>query len=86
MFHIITNPNHVDEMGTAIVRELGKTVTYLSGEGGYPGNRTKIIYVVISRLEEAQLRDLIDVNDEHKFVSVSTVNEVKGQLFMWKTV
>lgn len=82
-FHIITD--HVDEMGTAIVRELGKTVTYLSGEGGYSGNRTKIIYVVVSRLEEAQLRDLIDDIDEHAFVSVSTVNEVKGQLFKQKT-
>lgn len=83
-FHIITD--HVDEMGTAIVRELGKTVTYLSGEGGYSGNRTKIIYVVVSRLEEAQLRDLIDDIDEHAFVSVSTVNEVKGQSFKRKTV
>lgn len=83
-FHIITD--HVDEMGTAIVRELGKTVTYLSGEGGYSGNRTKIIYVVVSRLEEAQLRDLIDDIDEHAFVSVSTVNEVRGQSFKRKTV
>lgn len=83
-FHIITD--HVDEMGTAIVRELGKTVTYLSGEGGYSGNRTKIIYVVISRLEEAQLRDLIDDINEHAFVSVSTVNEVKGQSFKRRTV
>lgn len=83
-FHIITD--HVDEMGTAIVRELGKTVTYLSGEGGYSGNRTKIIYVVVSRLEEAQLRDLIDDIDEHAFVSVSTVNEVKGQSFKRRTV
>lgn len=83
-FHIITD--HVDEMGTAIVRELGKTVTYLSGEGGYSGNRTKIIYVVVSRLEEAQLRDLIDDIDEHAFVSVSTVNEVKGQSFKRKSV
>lgn len=83
-FHIITD--HVDEMGTAIVRELGKTVTYLSGEGGYSGNRTKIIYVVVSRLEEAQLRDLIDDINEHAFVSVSTVNEVKGQSFKRRTV
>ena len=83
-FHIITE--HVDEMGQAIVEELGKTVTYLKGERGFSGNETKIIYVVVSRLEEAQLRDVIDDIDEHAFVSVSTVNEVKGKLFKKRMV
>lgn len=83
-FHIITE--HVDEMGQAIVEELGKTVTYLKGERGYSNNETKIIYVIVSRLEEAQLRDLIDDIDEHAFVSVSTVNEVKGKLFKKRIV
>lgn len=81
-FHIITDK--VDEMGKAIVDELGKTVTYLNAEGGYSGNQTKIIYVVVSILEESQLRDLINDIDENAFVSVSTVNEVKGQLFKKK--
>ena len=81
-FHIITNK--AEEMGSSIVEELGKTVTYVNAEGGYSGNHMKIIYVIVSRLEEAQLRDLINDIDEHAFVSVSTVNEVKGQLFKKK--
>lgn len=81
-FHIITD--QADEMGNAIVEELGKTVTYLSAEGGHSGEQMKVIYVVVSILEESKLRDLIDDVDEHAFVSVSTVNEVKGKLFKKK--
>ena len=67
----------VDEMGNAIVDELGKTITYLNVEGGYSGNQTRIIYVMVS-LYEPQLWDLINDIDEDAFVFVRHCKRGEG--------
>lgn len=81
-FHIITSTPK--ELGDAIVKEFGKTVTYLNAKGGFSGEEKEIIYTVISRLEESKMKDLINDIDEHAFVSITNVSEVKGRLFREK--
>ncbi|KAA1039533.1 YitT family protein [Macrococcus equipercicus] len=70
-----------EEIGDAITNRLGRGVTYLSGEGAYTGENKKIIFVVITRLEEYKLKDIINHFDDSAFVAIGNVSEVKGGRF-----
>ncbi|ULG71964.1 YitT family protein [Macrococcus brunensis] len=70
-----------EEIGDAINARLGRGVTYLSGEGAYTGDDKKVIFVVITRLEEYKLKDIINHYDESAFVAIGNVSEVKGGRF-----
>lgn len=67
-----------EEIGNTIIQKLDVGVTYISGKGGYTGAPKKIIYCVISRLELAKLKDLINSIDKAAFLAVENVHEVDG--------
>lgn len=68
------------QIGEAIVAQLGCTVTYLEARGGYTAEKKLVIYTIIPRLQESKLKDLINEIDEYAFVAFSDVNEVKGRM------
>lgn len=70
-----------EEIGDAINDRLGRGVTYLTGEGAYTGEDKKVIFCVITRLEEFKLKDIVNHYDESAFVAIGTVSEVKGGRF-----
>lgn len=70
-----------EEIGDAINDRLGRGVTYLSGEGAYTGEDKKVIFCVITRLEEFKLKDIVNHYDESAFVAIGNVSEVKGGRF-----
>lgn len=76
---IISDRHH--EIGDALLARLGRGVTYLNGEGGYTGEDKKVIFCVITRLEEAKLRSIIEDIDEAAFLAVGSINNVKGGNF-----
>lgn len=78
-FHVVSD--HAKEIGEAIIHQLGKTVTYLNAEGGFSSDQRQVIYVVVSRLQEMKLKDLINAIDENAFIAVTNVSEVKGKMF-----
>jgi len=57
---------------------LGRGVTFLNGKGGYTGEERAVLYLVITRLEIAKLKNIIDEIDENAFVTISEVHEVMG--------
>lgn len=73
--------DYYEEIGEAITDRLGRGVTYFTGEGAYTGEGKKIIFVVITRLEEYKLKDIINHFDESAFVTIGNVSEVKGGRF-----
>ncbi|WP_414045368.1 YitT family protein [Macrococcus equi] len=70
-----------EEIGDAINARLGRGVTYLTGEGAYTGDDKKVIFCVITRLEEFKLKDIVNHYDEKAFVAIGNVSEVKGGRF-----
>lgn len=52
------------DIGEAINSRLGRGVTYLKGEGAYTGEDKRVIFCVITRLEEAKLKDIVMEIDE----------------------
>jgi len=69
------------EIGDALLARLGRGVTYLNGEGAYTGEDKKVIFCVITRLEEAKLKSIIEDIDEKAFLAVGSINNVKGGNF-----
>ncbi|PGK51188.1 hypothetical protein CN918_25710 [Priestia megaterium] len=75
-----------EELGQAMLARLGRGVTYFHGEGAYTGDRKKVIFCVITRLEEAKLKDIVDSVDPNAFVAVADISEVRGGRFKKKAI
>ncbi|WP_246943732.1 YitT family protein [Bacillus pinisoli] len=69
------------EIGDAILARLGRGVTYLKGEGGFTGDDKKVIFCIVTRLEEAKLKSIVEELDESAFLAVADINEVRGGRF-----
>ncbi len=77
---------YYQEIGDAIIARLGRGVTYLNGEGAYTGDNKKVIFCVITRLEEAKLKSIVEDLDESAFLAVSNIAEVRGGRFKKKDI
>lgn len=67
-----------DEIASALMDRLGRGVTIFHGEGGYTGSPKKVLYSVITRLEIAKLKSIVEEKDENAFVTIHEVHEVLG--------
>ncbi len=81
----IISDNH-KLLGDAIIQRLGRGVTYLSGEGAYTGDDKKVIFCVITRLEEAKLKTIVEELDPVAFLAVGNIHDVKGGRFKKKDI
>ena len=70
-----------EEIGDTINDRLGRGVTYLSGEGAYTGDDKKVVFCVITRLEEAKLKDIVLEIDPSSFIALGNITEVRGGRF-----
>lgn len=75
-----------EEIGDAILARLGRGVTYLKGEGAYTGDDKKVIFCVITRLEEAKLKSIVEELDDSAFLAVGNIAEVRGGRFKKKNI
>lgn len=75
-----------DEVGQAILARLGRGVTYLNGEGAYTGEGKKVIFCVITRLEEAKLKLIVEELDPSAFLAVANITEVRGGRFKKRSI
>ena len=74
------------EIGDAILARLGRGVTYFKGEGAYTGDEKKAIFCIVTRLEEAKLKSIVEDIDESAFLAVADINEVRGGRFKKKDI
>ncbi|MBB3129700.1 uncharacterized membrane-anchored protein YitT (DUF2179 family) [Paenibacillus rhizosphaerae] len=74
------------DIGDALTQRLGRGVTYLEGEGAYSGDSKKVIFVVITRLEEAKLKAIVGDWDPDAFLAVGNIHDVKGGRFKKKDI
>ena len=65
---------------------LGRGVTYLKGEGAFTGDDKKVIFSVITRLEEAKLKSIVDDLDPKAFLAIGNIHDVKGGRFKKKDI
>ncbi|MCR4434745.1 MAG: YitT family protein [Clostridiales bacterium] len=66
------------EIAETIIARLGRGVTFLDGKGGYSDSRKTILYSVVTRLEVAKLKSIINDKDEGAFVTITDVSDIMG--------
>jgi uncharacterized membrane-anchored protein YitT (DUF2179 family) len=60
----------------AIIYELGLGLTIMYGRGGFSGDEREILYVIVERLQLADLKDLILREDPNAFIAIENLHEV----------
>lgn len=76
----IISKEHTD-ISQAIMDRLGRSTTLLQARGGYSGDDLQVIYCVVSRLELAKLKSIVQEIDEKAFIAVEHVSDVMGGNF-----
>jgi uncharacterized membrane-anchored protein YitT (DUF2179 family) len=74
------------EIGEALLDRLGRGVTYLNGEGGFTGGEKQVIFCVITRLEEAKMKAIVEELDPTAFLAVGNIHDVRGGRFKKKDI
>lgn len=67
-----------EEVGQLLIDELGISITYLSGIGGYMGDEVQIIYCITDRLMYSKLKDTVLSVDPAAILEASFVTETTG--------
>lgn len=75
-----------EEIGDALNDRLGRGVTYLNGEGAYSGDDKHVIFTVITRLEEAKLKSIVEDIDPGAFLAIGDIHDVKGGRFKKRNI
>ncbi len=74
-FIVSSNPN---EIGKALMDQLGRGVTLLHGEGMYSKQDRPVILCVVSRAQFKRAKEIVVEIDENAFIMVTDMREVYG--------
>lgn len=67
------------EISNWIIKDLGRGVTFLYGEGVYTGKQRKVLYCVVPLSELPKLKHMAKEIDDNIFISILDVGEVEGK-------
>jgi uncharacterized membrane-anchored protein YitT (DUF2179 family) len=67
-----------EEISEAINDRLGRSTTFIYAKGGYTKEDTQMIYCVVTRLEVAKLKAVVQEIDPKAFISIQHVSDVLG--------
>lgn len=73
--------NYPEEITQAIFRFLDRGATAFQGRGQYTGREQEVIFCVVTRSEESQLKEIVHNVDPKAFLIVTNVHEVLGEGF-----
>lgn len=76
---IVTNQDEL--ISKAILDDLERGVTILSGKGAYTGAERPVLYCVITRAEVSQLKALVNEIDPDAFMVIGVAHEALGEGF-----
>ncbi|HEV3586300.1 YpjC [Streptococcus pneumoniae] len=81
-FMIITK--HPDQLAKAINDDLGRGVTFISGQGYYSKENLKIIYCIVGRNEIVKTKEMIHRIDPQAFITITEAHEILGEGFTFE--
>jgi uncharacterized membrane-anchored protein YitT (DUF2179 family) len=70
-----------EEIAEALLKQLGRGMTYIQGQGVFSNEPKKIIYTIVSRIELSTLRSVVDEIDPNALVAIENVADVSGSNF-----
>ncbi len=75
-----------EEISEVLMARLGRGVTVLEGKGAYTGQSKGVLYCVVTRLEIAKLKSIVEEIEPGAFVTFSDVHEVMGGRFKKRAI
>ena len=75
--------DHPEEISEHILRELGRGLTGLEGQGMYSEKHKMVLMCVVSKKEAVLLKDIVTNADNEAFLILSEAKEVLGEGF-WR--
>lgn len=69
---------HIEEIGEAVSRKLGRGSTVLQGKGLYSKEVREVLWCVVYNRQLSQLRELVNKYDPNAFITIRNVREVNG--------
>ncbi len=66
------------EVSHAVMHKLGLGLTIMYGRGGFSGESIEILYIIIERLQLADLKELIYSIDPKAFIAIENLHEVSS--------
>ena len=69
------------ELANKINDELGRGVTFISGQGYYSKNDLKIVYCIVARNEMVKMKEMIHSIDPMAFITITEAHEILGEGF-----
>jgi uncharacterized membrane-anchored protein YitT (DUF2179 family) len=70
-----------EEIAAAILKEVGRGVTFLKGEGAYTRHDKKVVFVVVTLTQIARIKFIVEKVDPQAFMIVQDAAEVLGRGF-----
>jgi uncharacterized membrane-anchored protein YitT (DUF2179 family) len=65
-----------DQIRNRIMNELGLGLTILKGRGGFSLEDRDILFIIVERLDLAELKELVTLEDPTAFMAIETLHEV----------
>lgn len=72
---------NTDAIVEVILKEVGRGVTILHGQGAYTRQSKQVLFVVVSLMQIAKIKQLVDEADPQAFMIVQDAAEVMGRGF-----
>ena len=73
-----------DQLAKAINDDLGRGVTFISGQGYYSQEDLKIIYCIVGRNEIVKMKEMIHRIDPQAFITITEAHEILGEGFTFE--
>ncbi len=65
-----------DKLSKIITHELGLGLTFIKGKGGYSGEDRDILFIIVERLDLAELKEIVLHEDPSAFIAIENLHEV----------
>ncbi len=65
-----------DKLSKIITHELGLGLTFIKGKGGYSGEDRDILFIIVERLDLAELKEIVLREDPSAFIAIENFHEV----------
>lgn len=65
-----------EKLSKIITHELGLGLTFIKGKGGYSGEDRDILFVIVERLDLAELKEIVLREDPSAFIAIENLHEV----------
>ena len=73
--------NKAYEISRHLMKQVGRGVTYLHGQGGYTMEDREVIYTAVKLTEVSKVKAIVNRIDPQAFMTISDASEVEGQGF-----